>query len=120
MAKNHEPVHVQEPQLNLFFPCTVLAAEMLTVEVKIKEEDGNATRDTHHVNLKQAYRKSGQNVRVMQKTSTGFCCGSSAVILLEVTYDYSLRRPDFLFCCFIEVTYDCNEVCKGWSERLRV
>jgi hypothetical protein len=19
--------------------------------------------------------------------------------------------PDFLFCCFIEVTYDCSEVC---------
>ena len=55
--------------------------------------------------------------------STGFCCGSSAVIALEVTYDCSRRRPDFclLFtvisdfnkttCCFIEVTYDYSEVC---------
>ena len=50
-------------------------------------------------------------VRVIEKTSTGFCCGSSAVIPLEVTYDCSRRRPDFLFCCFIEVTYDCSEVC---------
>jgi hypothetical protein len=49
-------------------------------------------------------------VRVMEKTSTGFCFGSSAVIPLQVTYDCSRRRPDFLFCCFIEVTYDCSEV----------
>jgi hypothetical protein len=26
-------------------------------------------------------------------------------------YDCSRRRPDFLFCCFIEVTHDCSEVC---------
>ena len=37
--------------------------------------------------------------------------GSRAVIPLEVTYDCSRRRPDFLFCCFIEVTYECSEVC---------
>jgi hypothetical protein len=29
---------------------------MLSVEVKTKGEDGNVTRDTHHVNLEQAYR----------------------------------------------------------------
>jgi hypothetical protein len=33
----------------------------------------------------------------MEKTRTGFCFGSSAVIPLEVTYDCSSRRPDFLF-----------------------
>jgi len=37
-------------------------------------------------------------VRVMENTSTGFCCGSSAVILLEVNYDCSRRRPEFVFC----------------------
>jgi hypothetical protein len=35
----------------------------------------------------------------------------SGVIPLEVTYACSRRRPEFLFCCFIEVTYDCSEVC---------
>ena len=35
----------------------------------------------------------------------------AAVIPLEVNYDCSRRRPDFLFCCIIEVTYDCSEVC---------
>jgi hypothetical protein len=34
--------------------------------------------------------------------------GSRPVIPLEVTYGCSRRRPDFLF---IEVTYDCSEVC---------
>jgi hypothetical protein len=33
-----------------------VVAEMLSVEVKTKGEDGNVTRDTHHVNLEQAYR----------------------------------------------------------------
>ena len=32
-------------------------------------------------------------MRVVEKTSTGFCCGSSAVIPLEVTYDCIRRRP---------------------------
>ena len=43
----------------------------------------------------------------MEKTSTGFCWGSRAVIPLEVTFltvTMIRRRPDFLFCCFIEVT----------------
>ncbi len=26
-------------------------------------------------------------------------------------YHCSRRRTDFLFCCFIQVTYDCSEVC---------
>ena len=43
-------------------------------------------------------------VRVMEKTSTGFCRGSRAVIPLEVTYECSRWRPNCLFCCFIEVT----------------
>jgi hypothetical protein len=30
---------------------------MLTVEVKTKGQDGNVTRDTHHMNLEQAYRE---------------------------------------------------------------
>ena len=41
------------------------------------------------------------------------CWGSRAVIPLEVTYDCSSQRPDFLFCCFGEVTYDCSEVSDG-------
>jgi hypothetical protein len=58
--------------------------------------------------------ESGWEVGVI-KTSIGFCPGSSAVIALEVTYDCncSRRRPDVLFCCFFEVTYDCSEVCSS-------
>jgi hypothetical protein len=48
MAKNHDSL--------ASFPARCLAAEMLSVEVKTKGEDGNVTRDTHHVNLEQAYR----------------------------------------------------------------
>ena len=48
MAKNHDSL--------TSFPARCLAAEMLSVEVKTKGEDGNVTRDTHHVNLEQAYR----------------------------------------------------------------
>ena len=54
-------------------------------------------------------------VRVMEKTSTGFCFGSSAVIPLEVTYDCSRRRPDFLFCSFIEVPVHLIQLrCRAW------
>ena len=52
----------------------------------------------------------------MEKASTWFCCRSSAVIPLEVTYDCSRRRPDFLFCCFIEVTMT---VVKSVSDGMR-
>jgi hypothetical protein len=38
----------------------------------------------------------------MEKTSTGFCFGSSAVILLEVSYDCSRRRPDFSFAVLLK------------------
>jgi hypothetical protein len=55
-------------------------------------------------------------VRVMEKTSTGFCCGSSAVIPLEVTYDCCRRRPDFLFCCLLE---SLMTVVKSVSDGLR-
>jgi hypothetical protein len=58
----------------------------------------------------------------MEKTSTGFCWGSRVLIPLEVTYDsYDCirRRPDFLFCCFIEVTYDIMTVVKSVSDGLR-
>jgi len=44
----------------------------------------------------------------MEKTSTWFCCSSSAVIPLEVTYDCSRRRPDLLFFCF-QYHYSHNE-----------
>ena len=37
-------------------------------------------------------------VRVMENTSTGFCCGSSAVIPLEVTVTVSAGGPIFVFC----------------------
>ena len=41
----------------------------------------------------------------MEKTITGFCWGSPAMIPLEVTMTVSARGPIlFLFCCFIEVT----------------
>jgi hypothetical protein len=33
-----------------------VVAEMLSVEVKTKGEDGNVTRDTHHVNLERTER----------------------------------------------------------------
>ena len=39
-----------------------------------------------------------------EKTSTGFCWGSRAVIPFEVTMTVSAGGPIFLFCCFIEVT----------------
>jgi hypothetical protein len=54
----------------------------------------------------------------MEKTSTGFCWGSRAVIPLEVTMTVTMirRRPDFLFCCFIEVTMT---VVKSVSDGLR-
>ncbi len=48
MAKNHDSL--------ASFSARCLAAEMLSVEVKTKGEDGNVTRDTHHVNLEKAYR----------------------------------------------------------------
>jgi hypothetical protein len=48
MANNHDSF--------TSFSARCLAAEMLSVEVKTKGEDGNVTRDTHHVNLEQAYR----------------------------------------------------------------
>ena len=48
MANNHDSL--------ASFSARCLAAEMLTVEVKTKGEDGNVTRDTHHVNLEKAYR----------------------------------------------------------------
>ncbi len=51
MDKNHDSL--------ASFPARCLAAEMLSVEVKTKGEDGNVTRDTHHVNLEQAYRTDG-------------------------------------------------------------
>ena len=41
-------------------------------------------------------------VKVMEKTITGFCLGSSAVIPFEVTYDCSRRRPDFLFVVLLK------------------
>jgi hypothetical protein len=50
MVKNHDSP--------CSFPARCLAAAMLTVEVKTKGEDGNVTRDTHHVNLEQAYREA--------------------------------------------------------------
>ena len=34
-------------------------------------------------------------VRIMEKTSTGFCCGSSAVIPLEVTMTVAAGGPIF-------------------------
>jgi hypothetical protein len=55
----------------------------------------------------------------MEKTSTGFCWGSRAVIPLEVTMtvrSVSAGGPDFLFCCFIEVTMT---VVKSVSDGLR-
>ena len=56
-------------------------------------------------------------VRVMEKTSTGFCWGSRAVIPLEVNMTSCIRRrPDFLFCCLIEVTMT---VVKSVSDGLR-
>jgi len=48
-------------------------------------------------------------VRVVEKTSTGFCWGSRAVIPLEVM-TVAAGGPIFL-CYFIEVTDDCSEVC---------
>jgi hypothetical protein len=48
MAKNHESLNS--------FSARCLAAEMLSVEVKSKGEDGNVTRDTHYVNLEETYR----------------------------------------------------------------
>ena len=45
MVKNHNSL--------ASFPALCLAAEMLSVEVKTKGEDGNVTRDTHHVNLER-------------------------------------------------------------------
>jgi hypothetical protein len=47
IAKNHDSLSS--------FPARCQAAEMLSVEVKTKGEDGNVTRDTHHVNLEKAY-----------------------------------------------------------------
>jgi hypothetical protein len=52
----------------------------------------------------------------MEKTSTGFCWGSRAVIPLEVTMTVSAGGPIFLFCCFIEVTMT---VVKSVSDGLR-
>ncbi len=44
-------------------------------------------------------------VRFMEKTSTGFCFGSSAVIPLEVTYDCNCRRPHQNFFVEDDVFY---------------
>jgi hypothetical protein len=58
-------------------------------------------------------------VRVMEMTSTGFCWGSRSVIPLEVTMTVAVLyppEPDFLFCCFIEVTMT---VVKSVSDGLR-
>jgi hypothetical protein len=52
----------------------------------------------------------------MEKTSTGFCWGSRAVISLEVNMTVSAGGPIFLFCCFIEVTMT---VVKSVSDGLR-
>jgi hypothetical protein len=52
----------------------------------------------------------------MEKTSTGFCWGSRAVIPLEVTMTVSAGGPFFWFCCFIEVTMT---VVKSVSDGLR-
>jgi hypothetical protein len=51
----------------------------------------------------------------MEKTSTGFCWGSRAVIPLEVNMTV-FAGPVFLFCCFIEVTMT---VVKSVSDGLR-
>ena len=56
-------------------------------------------------------------VRVMEKTSTGFCWGSRAVIPLEVTMTVSAGGPIFCFVVkFIEVTMT---VVKSVSDGLR-
>ena len=55
-----------------------------------------------------------EGVRVMEKTSTGFCWDSRAVIPLEVTMTVSAGGP--IFCCFIEVTMT---VVKSVSDGLR-
>jgi hypothetical protein len=52
----------------------------------------------------------------MEKTSTGFCCGSSTVIPLEVTYDCSRRRPDFCFVVLLKLSVT---VVKSRSDGLR-
>jgi hypothetical protein len=53
-------------------------------------------------------------VRIMEKTSTGFCYGSSAVIPLEVTY------PIFLLKSLMTVVKSVSDGLRHWSERLRV
>jgi hypothetical protein len=54
-VKDHEGTPTHKEAANLL-PARCVAAEMLSVEVKTKGEDGNVTRDTQHVNLEQAYR----------------------------------------------------------------
>jgi hypothetical protein len=73
MAKNHDSL--------ASFPARCLAVEMLSVEVKTKGEDGNVTRDTHHVNLEQAYRTTpacvcvqGQILCSVSAFGSGECC----------------------------------------------
>jgi hypothetical protein len=69
MAKNHYSL--------ASFPARCLTAEMLSVEVKTKEEDGNVTRDTHHMNLEQAYRTRTFAREILCSVSafgSGECC----------------------------------------------
>jgi hypothetical protein len=53
-------------------------------------------------------------VRVMEKTSTGFCWGSRAVIPLEVTMTVSAGDPMFCFVVLLKST-----VVKSVSDGLR-
>jgi hypothetical protein len=69
MAKNHDSL--------ASFPALCLAAEMLSVEVKTKGGDENVTRDTHHVNLEQAYRTRTFAREILCSVSafgSGECC----------------------------------------------
>jgi len=59
------------------------------------------------VGVIKAFGKKGPHagkfsVRVMEKTSTGFCCGSQAVIPLEVTMTVSAGGPIFCFVVLLK------------------
>jgi hypothetical protein len=58
-------------------------------------------------------------VRVMEKTSTGFCWGSRAVISLEVTMTVSAGGPIFCFVVFVSFIEVTMTVVKSVSDGLR-